>query len=211
MTVIPEDIAKLLMAVLVGGLIGAEREYRDRAAGFRTIILICMGSTLFTIFSLKLGGTQDPVRVAAAVVSGVGFLGAGTILRGPGRVVGLTTASTIWLAAALGIGIGGGYYLLSAVSAGLAWVVLAVFPRVEEWIDTVRDTRTYHVTCSSGPKMYQEIEDLIRSCGLRAKQRGRAKSGEQMVCSWDMSGSPESHRQFVENLLEHPDVKDFHS
>jgi putative Mg2+ transporter-C (MgtC) family protein len=211
MTVIPGDIAKLLMAILVGGLIGAEREYRDRAAGFRTIILICLGSTLYTIFSLKLGGTQDPVRVAAAIVSGVGFLGAGTILRGPGRVVGLTTASTIWLAAALGIGIGGGYYLLSAVSAGLAWVVLAVFPRIEEWIDSVRDTRTYQITCTASLKMHEEMEDLIRSCGLRAKRRGRTKSGEQMVCAWDVSGSPESHSRFVEHLFEHPDVKDFHS
>ncbi len=135
----PEDIIKLLLAVLVGGLIGAEREYRDKAAGFRTIILICVGATLFTIFSLRLGGGEDPVRIAANVVSGVGFLGAGAILRDAGRVMGLTTASTIWLAAALGMGIGGGHYLLSGVAALAVLIILWLFPRIEARIDTVRD------------------------------------------------------------------------
>ena len=117
MSLLPEDIIKLLLAVLTGGLIGAEREFRDKAAGFRTIILICVGAALFTMFSLRLGGDKDPVRIAASVVSGVGFLGAGAILRSDGRIVGLTTASTIWLAAALGMGIGGGQYLISGLGA----------------------------------------------------------------------------------------------
>ena len=82
--VIPEDVLKILLAVLIGGLIGAEREYRDKAAGFRTIILICVGATLFTILSFRLGGDGDPTRIAANIVSGVGFLGVGAILRGPG-------------------------------------------------------------------------------------------------------------------------------
>jgi len=77
MTMILEDVIKLLLAILIGGLIGAEREFRDKAAGFRTIIFICVGATLFTLFSLKLGGDEDPVRIAANIVSGVGFLGAG--------------------------------------------------------------------------------------------------------------------------------------
>jgi len=80
-----EDILKLVLAIVVGGLIGAEREFRDRAAGFRTIILICTGAALFTIFSVKLGGPDDPVRVAANIVTGVGFLGAGVLLRDGGR------------------------------------------------------------------------------------------------------------------------------
>jgi putative Mg2+ transporter-C (MgtC) family protein len=92
----------------VGGIIGAEREFRHRAAGFRTIILICLGSTLFTMFSLRLGGATSPVRIVAHMVTGVGFLCAGVILEEGRRIVGLTTASTIWFTAALGMGIGGG-------------------------------------------------------------------------------------------------------
>lgn len=103
MTLFPEDFIQLLLAIFIGGLIGAEREYRDKAAGFRTIMLICVGATIFTNFSVKLGGDMEPTRIAASIVTGVGFLGAGAILRGSRHVTGLTTASTIWLAAALGV------------------------------------------------------------------------------------------------------------
>ena len=95
-----EDIFKILLAIGIGGAIGLEREYRDKAAGFRTLIFICVGATLFAMLSSKLAGDRDPTRIAANIVSGVGFLGAGVILRDGGRVVGLTTAATIWLVAA---------------------------------------------------------------------------------------------------------------
>ena len=88
----PEDLLKILLAVVVGGAIGIEREFRDKAAGFRTLIFICLGATLFTMFSLNLAGDKDPTRIASAIVSGVGFLGAGVILREGGRVIGLTTS-----------------------------------------------------------------------------------------------------------------------
>jgi putative Mg2+ transporter-C (MgtC) family protein len=209
MNLVPEDIAKLLLAVVIGGLIGAEREYRDRAAGFRTIILICIGATLFTLFSLKLGGSQDPARVAASIVTGVGFLGAGTILRGPGRIVGLTTASTIWLAAALGMGIGGGHFLLVGFAAGLVLIVLAVFPIIEHWIDNVRDVRTYQVTSPISSELFADIEGMIRACGLRAQHGKRTRAENQMVCTWDVFGTPSGHQQLIEKLLAHPEVTGF--
>ena len=90
----PEDLLKLLLAVLAGGLIGSEREYRDKAAGFRTLIFICVGATLFTILSYSMATAGDPNRIAAGTVTGVGFLGAGVIMRDKGRVIGLTTAPT---------------------------------------------------------------------------------------------------------------------
>ena len=133
MILLPEDVIKLLLAILIGGLIGAEREFHDRAAGFRTMICICVGATLFTILSLKMGGDKDPARIAASIVSGIGFLGAGAILSGSGRITGLTTASTIWLAAALGMGIGGGDYLLSSIVAVAILIVLWIFPKFDGW------------------------------------------------------------------------------
>jgi putative Mg2+ transporter-C (MgtC) family protein len=123
-----------MLAILIGGLVGAEREFREKAAGFRTIICICVGATLFTILSLKMGGDKDPARIAANIVSGIGFLGAGAILRASGRITGLTTASTIWLAAALGMGIGGGYYVLSSMVAVAILIVLWIFPKFDGWI-----------------------------------------------------------------------------
>lgn len=133
------DVAKILVSIVVGGLIGLEREYRDKAAGFRTLIFICLGSTLFTIFSVDLGaGDGDASRVASNIVTGVGFLGAGAIIQDRGRVKGLTTAATIWLVAALGVGVGVGAYALVATVTVLTLVVLMAFPAVEAWVDRRR-------------------------------------------------------------------------
>src|ERR1043166_8297676 len=107
-----DDLVKLLFALVLGGLIGWEREFSDKPAGFRTITLICVGSTLFTIFSLKIGTVSgsDSSRIAAQIVTGIGFLGAGAIIRRGEAVSGLTTAATIWFVASIGMGVGGGYY-----------------------------------------------------------------------------------------------------
>ena len=209
MTILPEDVIKLLLAVLVGGLVGAEREFRDKAAGFRTIILICVGATLFTIFSLKLGGDKDPVRIAANIVSGVGFLGAGVIMRAGGRILGITTASTIWLAAALGMGIDGGHYLFSGAAAGIILIVLWVFPKFEQWIDNVREWRTYEVICQANREKFLQLEAMFRQCGLRIKSRKQIKRGDEMICTWEALGSPKNHDRLMGMLFADAEVKEF--
>jgi putative Mg2+ transporter-C (MgtC) family protein len=209
MTIILDDVIKLLFALLIGGLIGAEREFRDKAAGFRTIILICVGATLFTHFSIKIGG-DDRARIAASIVSGVGFLGAGAILRGEGRVVGLTTASTIWLAAALGIGIGGGHYLFAGVATGVVLVVLWVFPQIEGWIERVGEMYTYHITCPIGPERSAQLDEMFRRCDLRVRSRKQHKRGDEMICAWEAYGKPRNHDRLVEMLLDDADVKEFY-
>jgi putative Mg2+ transporter-C (MgtC) family protein len=206
-----EDLIKLGIAILVGGLIGAEREYHDKSAGFRTIIFICTGATLFTIFSIRLGGDSDPTRIAANIVSGVGFLGAGTILRDSGRVVGLTTAATIWLAAALGMGIGGGQYVfVGAATLGIL-IILWLFPGLERLIDNLRDLRTYEVVCPLVPEKFTEIEALFTACGLHIQSRRRLKSGDTMQCIWRATGTPTNHARLAEKLFAHPDIREFRS
>ncbi|MEE8392608.1 MAG: MgtC/SapB family protein [Anaerolineae bacterium] len=207
MTILLNDVIKLLLALLVGGLIGAEREFRDKAAGFRTIILICVGAALFTIFSIKIGGADDPVRIAANIVSGIGFLGAGAILRGEERVAGLTTASTIWLTAALGMGIGGGYYLLSSAAAVIVLIVLWVFPFVEGRI-TRETQRTYHVVCAMDRQKLAQLEDMFRQCSLRTKGQ-KQKRGDEMICTWEAFGAPKNHDRLVEMFFDDADVKEF--
>jgi putative Mg2+ transporter-C (MgtC) family protein len=124
-------LIKLGLAVLVGGVIGLEREYQYKAAGFRTIILITFGSTLYALFSVSIAGNTDSTtRIASNIVTGIGFLGAGTILRDGGRIGGLTTAATIWLAAALGMGIAAGEMEDVLIATGVALIVLLIFPRV---------------------------------------------------------------------------------
>src|SRR5438876_936817 len=103
---------KLILAVLLGGCVGIEREMRDKPAGLRTNILICVGSTLFMLISTRLASLTggDQTRIAAQIISGIGFLGAGAVLHSHGLVVGLTTAATIWVVAGIGMALGAGFY-----------------------------------------------------------------------------------------------------
>jgi putative Mg2+ transporter-C (MgtC) family protein len=120
-------VIRLLMSAIVGGLIGFERERAEKPAGFRTMILVSVAATLLTIASVYgFGPPSDPSRVAAGIVVGIGFLGAGTILRGE-RVVGLTTAATIWSVAAIGLALGTGLYLV-AIAAALIVLIVLRFP-----------------------------------------------------------------------------------
>jgi putative Mg2+ transporter-C (MgtC) family protein len=209
MYILPEDIIKLLMAVVVGGMIGAEREYRDKAAGFRTIIFICVGSTLFTMYSSSLGGPDDPVRIAANIVSGVGFLGAGVILRGNAGVVGLTTAAIIWVSAALGMGIGGGEYAMVGIAVAAVLLVLWFFPKIEAWIHGISHSAIYEVTGKISEEHYHVIEDVFRESGLKVRRLGREKRSGKMVSRWQISGKPDAHENVLRKLLAHPDVEEF--
>jgi len=208
MVLAPEDILKLLAAIIAGGLIGLEREYRDKAAGFRTIIFICFGAALFTIFSIRLAGDGDPTRIAANIVTGVGFLGAGAILRDNGRIMGLTTAATIWLAAALGIGFGAGYFLLTGSAALLVLLMLWLFPTLERRVDNLRETRTYEIVCAAEEQTMQAVESLLADSGLRVLSYKRQKRDDQVILTWHVIGSAAAHERLSKNLYAHPDVRE---
>ena len=124
---------RLVLAALLGAAVGLEREHAHKPAGLRTHILICMGSALFTIVSIYgFSGTVDPARIAAGVVTGIGFIGAGVIFRGikGDKVVGITTAASVWITAAIGIASGCGMYILAAIATVIAVIVLAI-PRAK--------------------------------------------------------------------------------
>jgi putative Mg2+ transporter-C (MgtC) family protein len=118
-------LGRLVLAVVLAGLVGYEREQADKPAGFRTHILVGMGAALFTVVSIYgFGGASDPARVAAQIVTGIGFLGAGTIFRSEGLVLGLTTAASIWAVAAIGMAVAVGMYAMSAVATAIMLLVL---------------------------------------------------------------------------------------
>ena len=127
-----EIVVRLAVSVAIGGLIGLERELEHKPAGLRTIILVCLGSTIFILLGLELGlVNSEPGRIVAGVVTGIGFLGAGAIIRARGEVYGLTTAATIWLASGLGLAIGAGYYLLAITACVFVLIVLRILGIVE--------------------------------------------------------------------------------
>ena len=134
--VLPPFFIRCGMAAVCGALIGIERELKQKPAGFRTNILICVGSALYMCVGLLLAnaGDQltDPSRIAAQVVTGIGFLGAGAIIQGGGKVVGLTTAATIWVVAGIGLISGAGFPLLALIAAALTLLTLAVLGALEK-------------------------------------------------------------------------------
>jgi len=117
------DIVKLLLAIIIGGIIGGQREKSGKPAGIRTLALVCMATTFFTFISIRYF-PYDTARVLAGVITGIGFLGAGAIIAEGGNVRGLTTAATIWAVSIIGVGIGLGQYGISIIFAVLIWIIL---------------------------------------------------------------------------------------
>lgn len=211
MDFIYEDVIKLLLAILFGGLIGIEREFRDKAAGFRTIIFICVGATLFTIFSVRLSTQGDPGRIAANILTGVGFLGAGVLMRSEGRIMGLTTAAIIWLTAAIGMGIGSGKYILSGVATVLTLVIMWAFPMIEALINRYIDVRYYEINFMGDPKKTKHLDTLVNDHKLKILDTRRGKNGDQVVYHMVVTGAPRNHDQLSEALLYDPDIITFKS
>jgi putative Mg2+ transporter-C (MgtC) family protein len=203
-----DDLLKLLLSLVLGGLIGWERELYDKPAGFRTNTLICVGSTLFTIFSLKTGtipGT-DSARIAAQIVSGIGFLGAGAIIRRGEAVLGLTTAATIWFVASIGMGVGAGYYLTSSIGTALALAILLLFRKFENVVDRFHTTRTYHVILSADDDAVRELSLALDSCELRVLGNKQVKSDNRYVYEITLTGRKANHNPLLEKLLKSPTV-----
>jgi len=130
------DIFKIFIAVLCGGIIGFERELKDKPAGLRTNILVATGSCLFVIFGLKVAGSygDDPGRIMGPIITGIGFLGAGTIIRARGSVRGLTSAATIWVVAGVGMSAGLGQFILALAISILVLFILLILPKAEDFI-----------------------------------------------------------------------------
>ena len=199
---------RLLMVIVIGGLIGAERELKSKSAGFRTIMMICMGSFLFTTFSMYIS-PQTPDRIASNIVTGIGFLGAGVIFKSNNRVIGLTTAATIWITAALGMGVASGQYLFVSISAGVALVSLHFLGRMEIKIDKITQSRTYSITTSGKQNFYQPFELLFEEYHLKFKREIISKEGDDLMVSWILQGSEENHARLIQLVLKDETVKKF--
>jgi len=147
---------------ILGGLIGLDREKKNKSAGIKTNMLICIGATLYTAMSIILqketGGISDPNRVAAQVVSGIGFLGAGAIIQGKGSVIGLTTAATIWVVAAIGVCIGTGYPFVATI---FTVTILAVLKVLDPLYNLFELKKAYHIEVLSNGSVKGNVTQLL--------------------------------------------------
>ena len=142
---VQHDVVPLLVSLGLGTVLGWERQAEKKPAGLRTHTLVCLGATLFVLTGRHatevFGGSADPTRMLHGIVTGVGFLGAGAILRHDGSVYGLTTAASIWVVAAVGAAAGVEAYLLAVVAAVLALIVLRLYQRIDDWLSPPREGR----------------------------------------------------------------------
>lgn len=208
-----EIIWRLVLAVLVGGIIGAEREYRSKSAGFRTLTLICLGAALFTVLSKQIGWATSPERIASNVVVGIGFVGAGVIFRSDpmrSKVSGITTAAMIWVTAALGMSIGAGYMLVGVLACLLVLIVIFVFALVEGWIERVNQIRNYKIVCAFENETLHKYEELFGSHRLKFKRTRQSKTSTDVITGeWVVQGSEQNHRHCIHEILRDPAVKAF--
>ncbi|WP_127717633.1 MgtC/SapB family protein [Halobacteriovorax sp. HLS] len=155
---------QIVTALFLGGLVGLDRERKMKSAGIKTNILICLGACLYTSVSLlniPEGSMADPNRIAAQIVSGIGFLGAGAIIQSRGHVIGLTTAATIWVVAAIGLTIGSGYPFVAILFTVTILVVLKLLNPIYNLILLQKDFRTYHVEILSHGRVKNQVKQMI--------------------------------------------------
>ncbi|WP_020605771.1 MgtC/SapB family protein [Spirosoma spitsbergense] len=202
-----EDIIRLSAALLIGGLIGAEREYHGKAAGLRTMIMICVGSALFTMLSSRIGGSGD--RIAANIVNGIGFLGAGIIFREDNRVKGLTTAATVWVVSALGMCIGAGQYEVAIIGFVFVLGSLLLLVKFDGWIQKLNQSRDYRIVTAFHNKTLKRYEDFFEECGLSPTRSQQQRIGMEIIGHWRVNGAKKNHEKCIKRLLNDPEVKEF--
>jgi len=206
------DLAlKLVLAVLMGGAIGLERQIAGKPAGLRTNILICLGSALMMDLSMNLAGPDgrvgDPARLAAQVVAGIGFLGAGTIMQAKGTISGLTSAATIWTVAAIGLTIGAGFFLEGLGAGLIVLVVLLVLGNLEHRL--VRTQRTVPVTLRAAAATdFALLEQVIHDSGLKVMTRDTYDHPRDRVFELRLKGPAPQFDLARDLLLERADVLD---
>jgi putative Mg2+ transporter-C (MgtC) family protein len=205
-----EILIRFSLALIWGGLVGAEREYRGKAAGFRTTIMISIGACFFTLMSVAIGGighSGNPDRIASNIVTGIGFLGAGVIFRGENRINGITTAATIWAVAAVGMGIGAGYYLAAGCASILILFILIILPYLQKYIDKLHQYRMLTVRCQRDTDVKHRAEKLMHAHELKKKLLRRIVDGKHAVYTWQISGKEHHLNIFIEEMMKDAEIE----
>ena len=195
-----EIILKLLLAVALGGLIGMERESSQKPAGFRTNILICLGSTMVMILAaMFLSGSEimgsEMTRIAAAVITGIGFIGAGTIIQSRGAVIGLTSAATLWTVAVLGLVIGVGYYLVAIIYTGIIILTLVIFRQFEGPLFRKRHIK-YQIKTERGKEVLFGIKKIALHEGLKFREITVKSEAGMSLITFSLHADEEKEEKF---------------
>ncbi|MGM9991333.1 MAG: MgtC/SapB family protein [Candidatus Bruticola sp.] len=191
---------RLVAAALMGGIIGIEREIMNRTAGLRTHVMVSVGAALFTVLSVYFfsydNGPRDPARIAAQIVSGIGFLGAGAIMKHGVTVHGLTTAATLWVVAAIGMGCGAGAYIMSASACVISLVTLVTLRRLEP-VFTGANVVYINVALPSDPGILEKMRLQLNSGGIKVRKMAISQEEQELLVEMSLA---------VENSVTKADV-----
>lgn len=204
------EIITVLISIFCGSLLGLEREYHNKSAGFRTMILICLGSTIFTMVSRKMGVSGSDDRIAANIITGIGFIGAGVIFKNNFSVTGLTTASVIWISSAVGMMIGIKEYQLAVVITFFVLIILSVFVYVETMIDIINHKRLFTLVFQDTEIVnLEKVEKMIISKKLKSRRKQVSKRDGKLVVTLEVYGNKKRIKRINEVLLSIEEIVQF--
>jgi putative Mg2+ transporter-C (MgtC) family protein len=203
--VLSSTLARLLLAAILGGTIGLERQWRHKPAGLRTNMFICFGAAMFTVLSRQLAGVEsDSARIAAQIIPGIGFIGAGSILHARASVTGLTTASTLFVVASIGMAAGGGLYLIAVFGTIMILISLVLLGRMEAAFSLKAFATTYEVTGRNVDGMLREVNRVLDSEQLTMHSVNIANADPDFRMVFSVDGEPGQQGAFRIRLHESP-------
>ena len=207
MIIATEHIIQIIAAFIVGGLLGVEREYHSKPAGFRTMILISVGSCLFTILSTTF--IANPDRIASNIITGIGFIGAGVVFKEGVNVRGITSAATIWIAASLGMCIGLKFYGLAIMVAILVLVVLIVLSRLEEAFDNLHQVKQYKIKFKAYEYSVEELEAALTKIDVYFVRYKISKQQNEVVVDYKVEAVIQKREQVDRFLINNKSITGF--
>jgi putative Mg2+ transporter-C (MgtC) family protein len=204
----PNDMMSFLVSIICGSIIGLEREYNNKSAGFRTIVLICLGSTIFTIVSKYGTGSDD--RISANIITGIGFIGAGVIFKDRLSVLGLTTAAVIWTAAGIGMAAGIGYHAFALALTLVTIVVLSLFTKIENLIGMYHNRKLLNIDfCDGDLRHLHYVEHFLEERHIKYTRISLRKQNERLFAILEVQGSDKKLRYLDEEIIQLPYVRAF--
>ena len=193
--------ARLVLAAFLGGAIGLERELKHRAAGLRTNMFICFGAAMFTLLSEKLAGVpSDAARIAAQIIPGIGFIGAGSILHNRGLTTGLTSAATLFVVAAVGMAAGSGHYITAVFATLVVLVSLFVLGRIEETFNLKILLHSFEVTGASVEDISNEVNRILESQHRLMQNVMSGSTGQHVRLQFDVEGRNREQHELLRQL-----------
>lgn len=210
---IAESVVRLLLAAVLGGAIGLERELRHRPTGLRTNLFICFGSAMYTIMSFKLAGefSGDHTRIAAQIIPGIGFIGAGSIIHARAGVTGLTSAATLFVVASIGMACGGGLYAPAVFATVMILLSLVLLGRMEERFSLKAFTTGYEVTGQDSDRVIGAINSVLEDEHKVMQTVSVGRAAEKSKVRFTVEGTRKEHESLQARLRILPEAEQVHS